>query len=79
MSAKAALAFYEETIQNFHGSGDEDDDNGWTHLLDRIAVEARLLGDKFGALTHSLLTPHTPETHAPAEATPAPAPAALHG
>lgn len=75
VSAKAALAFYEDTLHAFHGSGHDRDDSQWGHLLDRIAVEARLAADKIGALTHSLFSPPPDEpavAHVPAAAAPAP-------
>ncbi len=48
------LAFYEELILARRGSPDNEHPDRWDRLLDRIAVETRLIADKIGAAIGSV-------------------------
>ena len=48
------LSFYEELIQHRRGDPAIEKPDRWEAMLDRIAIETRLLADKFGAAIHTV-------------------------
>lgn len=59
--ARRALDYYAELTDSARGQSEPDAMAMWQHLLDRIAIESRLFGDKIGAAVRALSSTFAPE------------------